>query len=97
MRGPGWSNAEIAGHLYLEETTVKSHVRSVLTKLGLRDRGLSLAKARGASRARDNAAPKRHPHADGKQAWLGGCHPPPERVESTAALSSQPCDQDLLR
>ena len=34
----GLSNAEISDSLYLSETTVKTHVRRVLAKLGVRDR-----------------------------------------------------------
>ena len=34
----GRSNAEAATELFIEETTVKTHLRSVLQKLGLRDR-----------------------------------------------------------
>jgi DNA-binding NarL/FixJ family response regulator len=34
----GMSNREIANHLIVGETTVKTHVAHILTKLGVRDR-----------------------------------------------------------
>ncbi|PRZ40920.1 LuxR family two component transcriptional regulator [Antricoccus suffuscus] len=36
--GRGWSNSEIAEHLVLSQSTVKTHVGRVLAKIGARDR-----------------------------------------------------------
>jgi DNA-binding NarL/FixJ family response regulator len=38
----GASNAEIAGTLHVAEATVKTHVGSIFTKLGVRDRAAAI-------------------------------------------------------
>jgi DNA-binding NarL/FixJ family response regulator len=36
--GAGLSNSEIASHFYISEATVKTHIKRILIKLGIRDR-----------------------------------------------------------
>jgi len=41
----GWSNAEIAGALFLSEATIKSHITRMFSKLALRDRAQAVVMA----------------------------------------------------
>jgi DNA-binding NarL/FixJ family response regulator len=52
----GHSNAEVAGKLFLSEATVKTHVSSILRKLGVRDRVQAVIAAYDAGIVRPRAA-----------------------------------------
>jgi DNA-binding NarL/FixJ family response regulator len=53
----GMSNTEIAGQLYISETTVKTHVTHILQKLGLRDRVQAVVLAYQTAMFDDGARP----------------------------------------
>lgn len=52
----GLTNAEIADHLYLSESTIKSHLASVFTKLGVRSRKEAAVLFREIERGAGNGA-----------------------------------------
>jgi DNA-binding NarL/FixJ family response regulator len=61
LLGRGQSNTTIASTLFIAETTVKTHIAHILTKLGLADRAQAVVLAYETGLIRPGDASSRHP------------------------------------
>ena len=69
---PGCTNAQIADELFLAESTVKSHLSSAFSKLGVSSRNEAATMILDPDRGRGLGIAKIAPERIPSQAWAGG-------------------------